>query len=77
MPSAVHPISGAHVDTQFGYALAHWLPVPEVPGLDLAQPGCNSGPRHLVAKAAEPFRIRFTTILLLVADEFDYEVSVA
>jgi hypothetical protein len=45
--------------------------------LDLAQPGCNSGPRHLVAKAAEPFRIRFTTILLLVADEFDYEVSVA
>ena len=72
MPSAIHPISGSHIDAQFRYAFAHWLPVSQVAGLNLTQSGFNTGLRHLVAEAAEPFCIGFTPILLLVTDEFDH-----
>jgi hypothetical protein len=77
MPSAVHPISSTHVDAQFSHAVAHGPRVAKIAGLHLAQPGRNSGPRHLVAEAANPFRVGFTPILLLVTDEFDHGISVA
>jgi hypothetical protein len=41
------------------------------------QPGLDSGLRHSITETAEPFRVRFTPILLLVPDEFDHGVSVA
>jgi hypothetical protein len=60
------------MDSQLDHALADRLRVTQVPGLDLAQPGFDSGLRHSVAEAAEPFCVRFTPILLLVTDEFDH-----
>jgi hypothetical protein len=77
MPPAIHPISSTYVDAQFGYGLTDWLAVSKVSGFELAQPGFNSGLRHSVAEIAEPLRVRFTPILLLVTDEFDHGASVA
>lgn len=65
------------MDAQFCDALANRLAVTEVSALDLAKSGSNPGLGHMVAETAEPFRIRFTPVLVLVTDKFDHEGIVA
>jgi len=77
MPSAIHPISGANVNPQFRYALAHRFRVAQVAGFNLAEPGGNADLGRFVAKTAEPFGVWFTPILVLVTDKFDHGRSVA
>jgi len=64
--------SGAHMDAQFSHAISHRFAVAQIAELNLMQPSPNSSLRQSVAEAAEPFRVGFTPILLLITDEFDH-----
>ena len=72
MLPAVHSIAGARMDTQFSHTITHRFAVAQIAELNLMQPGPNSSLRQFVAETAEPFRVGFMPILLLVTDEFDH-----
>jgi hypothetical protein len=70
---AIDPVASAYVNSQLCHALTDRLRVAQIAGFNLAESGSDANLGHFVAKTAEPFCIRFASILLLVADEFDQE----
>jgi len=70
--SAINPVPSAHVDAQFGHALAHGLGIAEIAGLDLPQSGSDPGLGYLVPQRGDPLDERRTSIVFLVLDELDH-----
>lgn len=73
MSTAVHPVSGPYMHTQFDDTLADRLAVTENACLHLAQANADACLGYLVAHGIKPFGERFAAVVALVAEKFDDE----
>jgi hypothetical protein len=77
MPSEIHPISGADMDTQFDDTLSDRITVAEVASFDLTQTDTNPRCSDFVADAGEPLAERLSATLALVSEQFYHKRFVA
>jgi hypothetical protein len=67
-PSAINPVSSAHINAQLRYAFTHRLCVTEIASFNLAQSGSYAGFRNFVPKGRDPLDEWRVSILLPVVD---------
>jgi len=77
VPSAIHPVTGSHMDSQLRHALADRFRIAQIAGFDLAQPYNDPSFRFGVTKCCHPLSERISTALFVVVDDLDHDRSVA
>jgi hypothetical protein len=75
--AAIDTVSRPCVDAQFNDTLTDRSAVAKIPGLDLIESRYDSGLHPFIAEAIEPFVVRTLSLLLLVDDQVEHEMSVA
>jgi len=75
MPTAIHAVASTHMYPQLDYPFADWLAVAEISGLHLAQANADTRLCELVAQTVQPLRERLTSVIALVAEQFNRGVK--